>query len=136
MRAGTNDLEGVDLVGLLEGPLAAGDRSVLSALGRIRIPAASATALDRAFFLGVESGKIRAWEIRNYLRASSRLDWAQARPLIEEGLRRGGKSMQAFAQCLMYLPEQPAKAYIESLLAAYEFDQGTASMLKRRFGIQ
>jgi hypothetical protein len=135
-RASKEELEGVDLVGLLEQPLAEGNRSVLSVLGRLRIPAADAAALDRAFFLGVETGNVRAWEIRSYLRASGRNDWAQARPIIEEGLRRGGQAMQAFAQSLMYLSNQPPKTYIESLLASYDLDEGTVSMLKRRYGIQ
>ena len=134
-RASKEDLEGVDLVGLLEQPLAEGNRSLLAVLGRIPLSAADAAALDRAFFLGVETGRIGRWEIRNYLRASQRHSWAQARPIFEEGLRRGGKSTESFAQALAWLPERPPKTYVESLLASYELDASTAAMLKQRFGI-
>lgn len=135
-RAREEDIEGVDLVGLLERPLAEGNRSVVRYLSRIPLSASDAAALDRSLFLGVETGRIRSWEIRSYLSATHRNDWAQAQALIEEGLRRGGASTNAFAQALLWVNPPPPKSYVESLLASYDLDDGVAKGLRGRFGIK
>ena len=135
-RINVSDLRGIELAPILTPSLRVGDGQALRMLSRLPITARDIPALDVAFMEGAATGNIRGWTMSQYLHGTKRNQWAQAQPFFDQGLSRGGKTMEVFAQGLVYSPVKPPKEYLVGVLAAYDFSNQVRAQLKQRYGIE
>ena len=79
---------------------------------------------------------VNGTNLRQYLDATGRSTWEQAKPFIEEGLRKGGQTTRNFAQALTYLRGKPPAAYVEGVIQSYDLPASTVNQLKQVFKIE
>jgi len=135
-RVDPKDLGGIDLVALLEPAIRDGDRNAVSALSGLPLTGGDIAVLDSAFITAMYHGAYRSWMLRNYLIGTGRRKWADARALVENGLRHGGQATRAFALGLAWMPENPDKGFVVHVLETYELPAATVGMLKDRYEIK
>jgi hypothetical protein len=134
-RARPEELPRIDLQRLFEEGLRAGDEDAIWMIRFSNHGGMDIDALDRAVIDGAASGRVAAWRIPLYLEATDRQSWANALPLVEAGLARGGPSAQVFAESLHRLPERPNSAYVAELLRRFALPDKTCRALRRRFSL-
>ncbi|MHC4954515.1 MAG: hypothetical protein ACYTGZ_11560 [Planctomycetota bacterium] len=132
-RIPRSELRGVDVARIVAGPLARGDRRAIRALGGIPLSGSDLVVLDRAFMEGAVRSNANWWEIRQYADATGRNKWDAVRPLIEEGLRRGGKTTVNFATALTGLNERPPAEYVRQVISSYDLPESLIGNLKRAY---
>jgi len=126
-------LAGVDVAGIVAREFERGNLRALRALRDLELGPGELVRLDRAFVEGMNLRDASWWRVGRYVRATERETWAQVKPLVERGLRRGGVATEKFAQALSYVPERPPPGYVRNVLAAHDLPDNVVRHLRRRF---
>jgi hypothetical protein len=123
-------------LGSLLGPLVeSGDSRAIFGLRSLRLDASAVAALDARLIAGAAAGKIQSWTIPQYLEATGRGRFADARSLLERGLARGEKATEVFAQSLMNFGGQmaPTPEFVQWVLSTYTLNEALRKALAGRF---
>jgi len=134
-RIPADQLRGYDVAGLVARQLETGNMSALSALRRLKLGGSDLVLLDRAFMAGF-GDKNQWWAARQYLDSTGRSTWAQMKPFIEDGLRRGGQTMVNFARVLTYLRDKPSADYVQGMIASYDLPDDVVAQLKSAYQLK
>jgi hypothetical protein len=128
----------VDVNGLLGPLLAAGRWEAIRALQSLPAGTAEPAVLDTHVLGAMEQGKMNAYMLREYLKATGRGSWEKARSFFDTAFLQGEKSQAAAADGLTRLEQaqRPDKAYVEDVLQRYELPDHVKSRLKATYGIQ
>jgi hypothetical protein len=113
-----------DVLALTASVLAGVDGRTLSGLD---------TRLIDAFSKG---GKLGEWHMNQWLRATNRPGFEQARGFLEQALRQGGAPANAAALALLSLSPRPTADVVDSLLRSYTVDARIAASVRASFGIR
>ena len=135
-RVPADQLRGIDVAGIVSRPLAQGNLNAIRGLRYAKLSGSDLVVLDRAFIEGMGKSKNQWWQVRQYLQASGRKTWDEAKPLIEEGLRRGGEQTKQFAQSLTWMRPEPPKDYVLGVIESYDLPEQLVNQLKQKYGIQ
>ena len=135
-RVDPSTLRGVDVAGILAPAIQAGNHDAMRLVRRFPLGAGELVALDRAFIEGAAGGTLHPWTIHQYMRDTKRETWALEEPFLREGLRRGGKAVEVFAQGMLWLPEQAPKSFAREVLANYTLPDNLVKQIKERFQIE
>ena len=138
-RIPPDQLRGYDVAGLIARSIEKGDTSAVRALRGLKLGGGELAVLDRAFLTGSAasgSSSTQWWMVRQYLDATGRSTWEEAKPFIEEGLRKGGQTTKNFAQALTYLQGKPPAAYIEGVIQSYDLPDSVVYQLKQVYQIK
>jgi hypothetical protein len=80
------------------------------------------------------AGRAQSWTVSQYLQATGRSKWADARSFFDRGLPRGEKATEVFATTLLQLPDPPPPDYVQSVLSTYTLSEPVRAQLSRRVG--
>ncbi|MHC4448874.1 MAG: hypothetical protein ACYS0E_01865 [Planctomycetota bacterium] len=129
-------LRGVDATAIVARELERGNLNATRALRGVELSGGDRVSLDRAFVEGIQKSRNRWWAVRNYVQATGRDKWVDIKPLIEEGLRRGGDATTKFAHSMVWLPELPPAEYVRTVIESYELPDATIQQLKQKYKIE
>ncbi|MHC4939601.1 MAG: hypothetical protein ACYTHK_11575 [Planctomycetota bacterium] len=135
-RIPPSQLRGVDVAGIVAREMERGNVGAIHVLRQVELSGGDRVTLDRAFIEGMAKKHNRWWSVQNHVRATGREKWADVKPLIEEGLRRGGDVTVKFAHALIWLPENPPLEYVRTVLESYELPDETAQQLKNKYKLE
>jgi hypothetical protein len=136
LRRATRGLpEGVDVTEVLAEGLRAGHSEAVQLIASFPRAANTAT-LDLALLDGVAQGRINWFQVVPYCQNTGRATWEAKRPLYVEGLRRGGKSTEAFAQSFLFLRQEVPKEFVADVVASYALPPHLVDQLKRTYGLE
>ena len=135
-RLPSSEWRGVDAIGIVAREIERGNLNASGILHGRELSAGDRVNLDRAFFAGMEKGKTQWWMVSNHLRSTGRKKWADIRPFIEDGLRRGGDVTVKFAHSMVWLPELPPVEYVRNVIDSYELPQATVTQLKNKYKLE
>jgi hypothetical protein len=127
------ELQGFD-VAALGGPLLdQGDFRSIRDVASLALDAGTLARLDDRVIEAAASGRLNASVIPYWLRESKREKWADARPFVEQGLRRGAQATDAFALSLGQLAERPPSDQVSWILSSFQVSERVAKSVKAQF---
>ncbi|HEX5138610.1 MAG TPA: hypothetical protein VFY93_16680 [Planctomycetota bacterium] len=135
-RASPESLSGVDVTPVLAAGIREGSSQALYVVQRFQ-GSVSVPTLDAAFLDAVASGSQQWHQIGTYASVTGRNTWETARPFVDTGLARGGKTTEAFAQSLyLFQHLEIPKEYVANVVTSYALPDAVRTQLKKRFGIE
>ncbi|MFI5403319.1 MAG: hypothetical protein ACHQ1G_10305 [Planctomycetota bacterium] len=135
-RADPEALRGIDVTRIVADAVRAGDGMALWTLQDLPKGSIDTTVLDAAVLDMAGSDELAWHAISSYLDITGRGTWEAARPFIQTGLARGGKTTEAFAQSLVYMANTVPKDFVQGMLATYPLADGIKKQLRAEFGIE
>jgi len=131
-------LQGVDVNGILAQALAGGRYEAIQALRNLPPMPLDHARLDAGVHLGLMEGDFRGWYVTHYLGATGRDEWVKARPFFDAGLASNAKARNALGDALMRLrgKMKPDAAYIADVLSRYELPEHVKRSLKAQYNLK
>jgi hypothetical protein len=134
-RAEPEALRGVDVTRIIADAVRGGQLNALWTIRNLPEGAVNTAALDPVVLDCAADGKLPSHQITIYLSATRRETWEAMRPFIQQGLARGGKATEAFAQSLLFFKDKTPQEFVRGVIATYALSYQIKLQLEATFGL-
>jgi hypothetical protein len=134
-RAQQEALRGVDVTRIVAEAVRGGQLNALWTIRNLPEGAVNTALLDPVVLDCAADGKLPSHQVTIYLSATRRETWDAMRPFIQQGLTRGGKATEAFAQCLVFFKDKAPQDFVRGVIATYALSDQIKQQLEATFGL-
>jgi hypothetical protein len=126
-------LREVDVAALVGPAIEQGDYRAVRALSGLALDKGTVLAIDGRVHRAAD--RVQPWMVAQYLQATGRGKWVDARPFFDAGLRYGSPQSDAIARALVQLPDRPPKEYVSDVVDSSALSDATRQWLRGAFGL-
>ena len=105
----------------------------IKVLPRLKPSPSTIAALDQRVIKGAATGSTTQAVLAHYLRNTGRFEWADVKPLVEQGLEQSTRETRGvFFLTALDLKEPPTDEWIQSVQRNYKFSNPVRVALRKR----